>query len=633
VEPTKNKNIVVDDSEPLTSVDFDIPKYRDTDLDYWNITSATNLTLSAIDHPLGSNILGINNASGINDALKPESGIFYRIQRVSDGVYVQDWMEATISSVSNDVHTADSFILPNTWPDGYYNIEYNSTDNLGQKNIDTVTVYLDNEGPISSFVSDSTDEKYTNRWEINESSLFTMNADDGLGSGVLYIWYRFETMDWQRMLWSDYPGARNLTEVFPGLIFEDIPWNHTLWIRGQDNLGNNGTQALYLIYIEGDITPPLPPILRLSVSVNDIILEWEHSPDEDIDHYLIYRSTTKTGFDFSDVWVDTSQNDDNGVIPLRTTWNDTGAVTGASEYYYTMRGVDIRGNIGYTSNIAGKVTMTFEKGYNTFALPLEPYEEISGSEMLGEDVFTDDADTIYRYDTGYKQWLGHPKLLPASLDNFVLEMGEGYMLFIMEDNVQYTFTGSTGTAVRYIGGIGQESGFREGLTASANENQVTLNWISATDATSYSIYRASVRMGPGSLTDYNMQSIAQDVAETSWTDISADDDEYYYMVVAKNHDEENSGTYALAVNKYELQKGYTSFSFVSDPTIDTIASFVEQSFPQNEDTIYYYDGQIGQWQGHPKFLPENINNGNAVTGKGYMILTNSETSKFALIGQ
>ncbi len=160
-------------------------------------------------------------------------------------------------------------------------------------------------------------------------------------------------------------------------------------------------------------------------------------------------------------------------------------------------------------------------------------------------------------------------------------------------------------------------------------------WFPASDATGYSIYRATVRMGTGSLTDYEIQPIAE-VSEdtTSWTDTGATADEYYYMVVAKNgHGEEESGTYALGVYKYELNKGYSSFSFILEPDItETLASFAEGNLPRADDTIYYYDSQIGSWQGHPNFLPENINNGNAVTGRGYTILTNSEITKFALIG-
>jgi hypothetical protein len=608
VEPTNNETIYLDNTPPDKLLKVGDPKYRVNDaLDLWNITSLTSLNLTADDGP----------GCGVN----------YTQYRVSNSTFDLGWITYT-----------GNFFFSSDWSDGIYTLEYNSTDHLGNDMTNATNINLDNTGPISSIVSNSMDEKYLNRWEITESTRFTMSADDGLGSGVLYVWYKFDDMDWQRLLWSNYPGARNLTRIFPGLIFEDIPWNHTLWIRGQDNLGTNGSLAFYLIYIEGDITPPLPPILRLRVSGNHIILEWEPSPDEDIDHYLIYRSTTKTGFDFSDAWVDTSQNDDNGVIPLRTTWNDTNAVIGDSEYYYTIRGVDIRGNIGYTSNIAGKFTMTFERGYNTFALPLEPFEDIRGSEMLGEDVFVDISDTIYRYDTGYQQWLGYPKLLPASVDDFVLEMGEGYMMLIMEDELQYTFTGSTGTSIRYIEGIegiGREREFRESLMAEGNEDQVSLSWQAAPNATGYSIYRASARMGSNSLTDYSIDPIANaSESETSWMDTTADGDEYYYMVVAVNsHGFEESGTYAIGVKKHEFNADYSVFSLELEPkTTRRIAWFTTEMFDLDSNTLYYYDKRVEMWIGHPRLVPENINNPEVSMGSAYFAYVHDIDVSYSFTG-
>jgi hypothetical protein len=376
------------------------------------------------------------------------------------------------------------------------------------------------------------------------------------------------------------------------------------------------------------------------VSDYDIILEWKPSLDLDIDHYLIYRSTTKTGFDFSEVWVDTSNVLANGVdpldgliIPLRTTWNDTDAVSDESEYYYTMRGVDIRGNIGYTSNIAGKVTMTFEEGYNDFALPLEPFQEIRASEMLSNYVFTGDADTIYRYDTDIQQWMGHPKFLPASIDDFVLEMGQGYMLLIAED-VEYTFTGSVGTAIRYIGGVGQEDDFRKSLIVEVEDNEVILTWEEALDATGYSIYRASARMDLESLTDYTIEPVAevtQDIA--SWTDPEATGDEYYYMVVAMEGDMEQSSTYAIGVKKFVFNPGYRVFSMELEPkTPRTIAWFATDMFSLGSDTLYYYNMEIGTWNGHPKFVPENINNVEVSMGSAYITYVHDEDVYYVFTG-
>ncbi|UCE73380.1 MAG: hypothetical protein JSV56_10145, partial [Methanomassiliicoccales archaeon] len=287
-----------------------------------------------------------------------------------------------------------------------------------------------------------------------------------------------------------------------------------------------------------------------------------------------------------------------------------------------------------TSNIAGKVTMIFEKGYNTFSLPLEPYGNIRASQFLSHNVFTKESDTVYRYDTRFQQWMGHPKFLPSSMDDFTLKMGEGYMLFIAESQVIYTFTGTTGTSVRYMEGVGDEPEFRNSLKVGMEGNQVELSWTSAVGASGYVIYRATARMGIESLTDYEIEPVAKVTGQVvTWTDSEALGDEYYYMVVAELNGREYSGTYALGLATNSLNAEYSSFSFALEPRPkQTIASFTRESLFVDSDTIYYYDRNTRDWQGHPRFLPENINTGNVVMGEGYMIFTHTGATELVIIG-
>ncbi len=942
-ESTKYRIVIVDDSEPQTSIVPGDPKYR-LGMDNWNITSSTPITLSAMDNPLDMSIIGIENASGIDDDDKLESGIFYRIQRVSDGFFVQDLTEATIITIAAGVYTADDFVLLSVWGDGYYRIWYNSTDNLGNIEAQNVfEVYLDNTPPVTdisigdpkypvispSFVKSDTlftldasesvgsgadlssiqysityngsissswiagtvldigtafpqgdgtydiqyvaqdnlgnlaptsnitinvddtppsgnlvidlpryrvntthnwnitdetefniirsdgsgcgvdytvyriindtvnwswtnylgvpfdlstlsldDGLYTiefisydfldnsqvlyetlyldntppttlisdpigmsyraedfdiwnitddvefnltaddglgcgvnftqyhifnntydsgwtlyagnftlpvgindgiytieyqsedylgndlpdstdvnmensgpittidwphtlddfnteqNAWEVDFPTQFTLTADDGMGSGVALIEYRIRIDDTTWTSWENYSSPFNLTVDVHG------HWDHTIEFRATDNLGNIGPTGDLDIYIEGDITPPLPPILTLRVDGSDIILEWESSPDPDIDHYLIYNSTSKTGFNFSTPWKDTSVDSYGGIIPLRNSWTDTDAVNGHREIYYAIRGVDHRDNMGYTSNIAGKVTMTFEEGYNTFSLPLEPFEDITAVQMLGRPDFGD-TDTLYMYKSESKQWISHPKFLPSTMDDFTLNMGEGYMLFIMEEEVKYTFVGSPATSLRFKEGVGDESGFRDSLTADVEDNDVVLNWNPATGATGYKVFRASERMGDESFTNYSLEPVsdADDLSAdtTSYRDedaVGSAGDEYYYMVVALDSTgEESSGTYAIGVKTYELKSGYTLFSLEFEPkTSRDVAWYGAELLVGEENALFYYDKNVGTWVGHPNFIPDWMNTMEIGLGEAYIAYIHAEDVTYSATG-
>jgi hypothetical protein len=622
IEPLKTKTLIVDDTPPDTSITIGDDKYREFG-NVWNITSTTNFSLSAVDLPTGMNSLNLTNAVGINDI--PESGIYYRIMDLTSSVDVVPLTEYTPGT--------QLFL---TGSDGYYRIFFNSTDNLMQIEPENyVDVYLDNSPPTIEITGGPDDpDPIRNKYIIDFSVFFNFTVDDGMGSGVDYTEYRVRMDDGTLLGWQSFTGTSfNLTEADHGF------GNVTIFFRAMDNLGHLGISESREFYIEGDQTPPLPPLLSLRKNGNNIILEWEPATDAqslDVHHYLIYRSATKKGFDFETPWVNTASMDDNGQIPLRTSWNDTNVLTQSAEYYYAIRGVDALDNKGYPSNIAGWVTMTFNTGYNTFALPLEPFSEIWVTDMLLEDAFTDERDTVYMYDTNLQMWIGHPKFLPASMNNFTINMGEGYMIYVVEDSVEYTFLGSSAMAIRFMDGPGSDPEFRDSLDIDMNGDNVILTWDNDEAATGYKVYRADTRMGPGSLTDYETLDYIADLGlnDTYYQDSNATGNEHYYMVVAESGGQEASSTYSLGVRIYNFGSGYSSFSYELDQEmeLDTIGLFARSSLASDSDTIFYYDRIAGYWQGHPKFLPENINTGNVVTGVAYLIFTNNESAKFAVVG-
>ncbi|MCK5560396.1 MAG: hypothetical protein KAJ51_07365, partial [Thermoplasmata archaeon] len=181
---------------------------------------------------------------------------------------------------------------------------------------------------------------------------------------------------------------------------------------------------------------PEPPIPTLNIIDNDVSLTWLPSPTTTRAYYLIYRAESQMGFDLSIPYHNTSRE----LLPLANEWVDTGAADYANELYYCIRTVNIYGWVGYTSLTVGKFTKTFSKDYDTFSLPLEPFNSITAYEFLEDlakplgsaDDDIQDSTTVYDFNTRTQQWQGHPKFLPAEIDNFVLEFGKGYMLYSAE---------------------------------------------------------------------------------------------------------------------------------------------------------------------------------------------------------
>ncbi|UCF08206.1 MAG: hypothetical protein JSW28_00500 [Thermoplasmata archaeon] len=618
-EALRNVTIIVDSSPPDTDfhvvgVNHTVPGLDDT----WWVAPDTELSLTSLD--IGA----------------PPVGIWYTAYRV-DNIYHEfddGFEDIDTSTLANGTHT----------------IRFWGVDLLGNtEELAYVTVVIDDAGPDMDIIPSPDavlptplSDHPTLRVNFSEETNLTIDATDmgvppgDTPSGVWYIQYKIDPEDpnatWQNIT-ADRYNIFDLVVEWYGNETRGY-WHHNISFRAFDNLGWEGPTATIWFYIEGDVEPPLPPLLRVFVRDDDILLEWEPSISPDIHHYLIYKSDTRRGFDFSEAWVDTSEDEDGERLPLRTTWNDTGAVPAGREFYYTIRGVDARGNIGYTSNIGGKVTMTFTHGYNAFALPLEPFANDSAVGMLDFAGFAHHGDTVYRYDEGAEQWIGRPKFLPRSLDNFTLEMGESYMIYILEDEVEYTFTGAAGTSIRFIEGVGAEEDFRTGLDVQYDGEEVVLSWEPAAGAAGYAIYRGDTRVGPGSLSDHTLEPLDEVDSQTrSWTDDDMSQNEHYYMVVAKSGQGEESSTYALGVYIYDLGQGYHSFSVVFEPNNNlTYASLTGEYFTFDSDTVYYYNKHLAGWEGHPRFLPENINNGKVLTGSGFLVFTYAKHTRFAVIG-
>jgi hypothetical protein len=150
---------------------------------------------------------------------------------------------------------------------------------------------------------------------------------------------------------------------------------------------------------------PFPPTnLTIDIQGTHLILNWtppKNSPSP-VNHYNIYRSTSWNGFDFSFPWINTSVDDDNGIIPLRTTWNDTtGLLDENNNYFYIVRAIDAEGWNDTNTNIAGKYIIPMKKGWNLISLPLAQ-RNTSISKVL--QTIDGNYDVIWSYDAKEAQW-------------------------------------------------------------------------------------------------------------------------------------------------------------------------------------------------------------------------------------
>jgi hypothetical protein len=606
-ESVKSIIVNLDNTAPDKVIDYGAPNYRaNPPGDIWNISSASDITLTADD----------GSGSGVN---RTE-------YRVWNPFFDTGWV--TYSA---------PFSISNSWTDGIYTIDYNSTDNLGNDQADSDTFYLDNTGPVTTIIGDHSTIKFTTpelRYEITILTIFNITADDGEGCGVQYTEYMLESQG----IWRTYATGLSYNDIFANLTENQRTGNQTIVARSEDYLGTMGNPISFYIYLEEDVSPPNPPVLEIYKVGNDIRLEWYYPLEipTDIAYYKIYEGSTIDDSIFGNLEADTSGDAE----PLRSSWTFGGAGEDGENHYYVITAVDTKDNEGYTSNIVGKVTLTFSEGYNTFALPLDPFDISIASEIIEDPRFTDDRDTIYRYDTKIQQWMGHAKNMPSSLDDFELEFGQGYMIYVVEEEIEYSFTGASASSIRFMKGVvgsgDLDNVFRDSLEITHENGNLQLSWSPVTGASGYNIYMGTTRYGLDSLNDFSieMENINGPVTQTTWATTMGSENELYFLVVAlEANGEEGSSTFAVGVKEVTYSEGYSVISMDLQPkSHEGVGFFANVMFKENPGTLFYYDKENGNWRGHPRVLPENINNVEVNTGFAYIVYVDAEDVSYVYTG-
>jgi uncharacterized protein YegL len=378
----------------------------------------------------------------------------------------------------------------------------------------------------------------------------------------------------------------------------------------------------------------IPPQLYARALGDDVQLYWIPPQTIGIDHYIIYKSPTQTSFDFTDVWVDTSQDNDNGILPTRTTWNVTNAAKGVypKEEYYIIRAVNQLGEKSVTSNTVGKWTKTFYQGVNTFSLPLEP-SAIETTEWYTNNI--PDCKYIKWMDETKRTWVQHDIGEGLGVDDADVVVGKGYEISVVA-NSAFTFCGFPAAHIRYTEGeLPTPTNFAVNVINDFGD--VELTWDPVPGADHYIVYKSSLRNELNNLALFPLwETTYGDPLDTSFIDYNAayfGGTSYYYFVAAVDDPSIHVGfnsTYSLGLWTARYLDEY-----------DTLALPLKLSNTKSADRycddieytvgINYYIHSEQRWSWHSTRMPSGVYDPNIVMAEGYQISTIGIT-KYNFIG-
>jgi hypothetical protein len=393
-------------------------------------------------------------------------------------------------------------------------------------------------------------------------------------------------------------------------------------IGTDSNITNN--RACITVFVEAPTL--LPPMLCIYAFSNgtDAFLYWEQLPYPGLDHYLLYRSTSQTSFDFDTAWVNTSTeiNSHSGIVdPLLPMWIDRDAINASNpnysdEYYYIIRAVNVGGEISTTSNTVGYYILAFNEGQNTFSPPLKPFVPPTLDTMS----VLMNATSISWLD-GSDDWRTYP-MAPAP----AMKLGKGYVAELSSPS-RYVFTGEPASMIIYEEDFGFDSATRNDIIAEVDsQGNVQVTWPLIEGADKYYIYESSCRHGffNGS---FNVTEVAGPPYEAMGAASSTG--ELYYLIVPFNSTLGNgSSTYSIGVITEEYN-GNEMFGLPLKPVWgDMSADWYVDQIPNTLGIVFLEEGI---WNAHFKEFPEGVYDTTIEYGRGYE-LTVYAISKHTIIG-
>jgi hypothetical protein len=397
---------------------------------------------------------------------------------------------------------------------------------------------------------------------------------------------------------------------------------------------------------------PRPPELYIDIRDNsgnpdgkgdNVYLYWVPPTTPDTSHYLLYRSPTQTGFDFSSPWRSTLTHSDNGVFKLRNTWNDTNVAVDSApyEYYYCIRAVNSVGEISDSSRTVGRWTTTYQQGTSTFSLPLEPIESLSTDSLVND--MTAGTGYIKWMDPINHVWLQHGS---GAVNNTVMTVGKGYEVDFT-GQTKYTFTGMPGAMILYDNvtfgfNITPGSDDEDDLTASEDgTGSVTLTWKQPLSMSpgvhEFRVLRSSMRDGFWDVNDYDIIAVIPVTAPGSmafYTDVgnATAGTELYYMIlpIEISSGYRGSSSYSIGVWTADILGQYDTFGLPLKPASYDTADWWCDNFG-NTVGINYYHIASQRWSWHSTRMPFGAFDPLIEMILGYQISTTAPT-KYSFVG-
>jgi hypothetical protein len=344
----------------------------------------------------------------------------------------------------------------------------------------------------------------------------------------------------------------------------------------------------------------------------DIGLRWVEVPWPELDHYLIFRSSTQNGFQ------DLTPAAAYDVVPAGTTdWVDPesgGAASHDGEYYYLIRAANANeSDISETSNTAGAWTHTFPTGFNTFSIPLEyfPWVDYDGPTR---------TDTMEEYRAGLgadhieymeaEHWLR----VPGNGNPIrTVEVGDGCLIELGSER-RFTFTGLPGTMIRYdellYSGF-DHTGDAKGLELSILGNNIRITWQQPVGADSYDIYYSNSRVGFFGQLGLDFWSLYSSYVPPATPQVTVEHinalfepyDEFYYMILPLNGSlGPGSGSFSSGIWIGRFLQGYQAISLPLKPFSNGDYAYFDVSYYAdsilNTLVILWYKQSESRWVPH-----------------------------------
>jgi hypothetical protein len=388
---------------------------------------------------------------------------------------------------------------------------------------------------------------------------------------------------------------------------------------------------------------PLPPRLHISSDPfgDDIELFWEEPETPGTDYFLIYRSTTPTGCDFSTPWIDTSVNVDPGgpvgAVGDRYSWNHTGAsdpgdLEYSEQWYYCIRTVNTESQTSYTSRTVGKWTREFVAGASAFSLPLEPLG-INDTEYYCVDM---GSNYIKYIDPATNEWVQHDIGGPTGITDLVV--GDAYEVDFTTPT-KYTFLGMPGAMIQYMSGV--FGGFdpateADSLIATIVDpvaGDISLSWGQPASMDSNDIYNLLYSTSRDGFygqagTDYIVLTTMPYGSEFAFLPgLATPGTQHYYMIQPENETGKvGASTYSIGIFVGDYSAGYDSIGIPlalsgGDQTADWYSDQIVDAHGIN----YYIDTEQ-RWAWHAQRMPEGAYDPTMVMAEGYQISLLADTN-------